>query len=331
MNDLIIMSIQGGRYLEAERQLGDVILNNPSSEAYFMLGTTKSNLLLDKGRSYLEVQFCFNRCLELSIDRSTMEQNIMVFSIGLYSQLSELEKNLAKQLKEEAKNIIIGGLISFASSKIIDGSKGSFGKMGGIVGSSFGIGIAVDSISNIGTISELIPFVSNLKIEIIEYLRGAVKEEIDLLNSEILTLGQKYGSIASTDNTTNKNLLESLGSYFLNPIKAISMTKGMPKGYWNVKGMWSNKPFEIPIDDPVLGGVTSASSPEIMEFLFTKSGVYCYVNSKFHPYKDVVFSKNLGIIGIKSSLAANFRGKVNNEDEFLKTLNDFVSQMKNSN
>jgi hypothetical protein len=52
MNDLITMSIQGGRYLEAEKQIGDIVLNNPSDEAYFMLGTTKSNLLLDKGRSY---------------------------------------------------------------------------------------------------------------------------------------------------------------------------------------------------------------------------------------------------------------------------------------
>lgn len=331
MNDLIIMSIQGGRYLEAERQLGDVILSNPSSEAYFMLGTTKSNLLLDKGRSYLEVQFCFNRCLELSIDRSTMEQNIMVFSIGLYSQLSELEKNLAKQLKEEAKNIIIGGLITFAASKIIDGSKGSFGKMGGIVGSSFGIGIAMDSISNIGTISELIPFVSNLKIEIIEYLRGAIKEEVNLLNSEILTLGEKYGSIASTDNSIDKNLLESLGGHYLNPTKAIAMTKGMPKGYWNIKGMWSNKPFEIPIDDPVLGGITSGLSSEIMEFLFTKKGVYCYVNSKFHPYKDLVFNKSLGLIGIKSSLAGNFRGIVDNPDKIIETLNNFVIQMRDTN
>ena len=70
MNDLITMSIQGGRYLEAEKQIGDIVLNNPSDEAYFMLGTTKSNLLLDKGRSYLEVQFCFNKYLELTENKS---------------------------------------------------------------------------------------------------------------------------------------------------------------------------------------------------------------------------------------------------------------------
>ena len=71
MNDLIIMAIQGGRYLEAEKQIGNLILNQPTADAYFLLGTTKPNLLLDKGRSYLEVQFCFNRYLELTQDRAS--------------------------------------------------------------------------------------------------------------------------------------------------------------------------------------------------------------------------------------------------------------------
>ena len=43
MNPLIEMSIQGGRYLEAEKQVGDIILSEPSAKAYFMLGTVKSN------------------------------------------------------------------------------------------------------------------------------------------------------------------------------------------------------------------------------------------------------------------------------------------------
>lgn len=330
MNDLITMAIQGGRYLEAERQLGDIILNNPSSDAYFMLGTTKSNLLLDKGRSFLEVQFCFNRSFELCDDRETMEQNIMVFCIGLYSQLSELENNLIKQRQNEAKNIIIGAMVSFAASKIIDSSRGSFGKLGGVVGFSFGLGMAMDSISNIGSISEIISYVSKIKLEMIEYLRVAIKQEVNLLNTEILTLSQKYGSIASTDNLTNKNLLESLGNHFVNPTKAISMTKGLPKGFWNVNGIWSKKPFEIPSDDPVLGGITSNPNSEIMEFLFTKKGVYSYVNSKFHPYEEVVFKKKSGLIGIQSSMAATLRGYVSDQDNFIETLNDFVSQMNNS-
>ena len=113
MNDLITMSIQGGRYLEAEKQLGDIILSEPSADAYFMLGTTKSNLLLDKGRSYLEVQFCFNKYLELSKDKRAAERNIMIFCVGLYSQLAELEKNLDKQRTKEKANIVCGGTSNF--------------------------------------------------------------------------------------------------------------------------------------------------------------------------------------------------------------------------
>ena len=100
MNDLITMSIQGGRYLEAEKQIGDIILTSPSADSYFMLGTVKSNLLLDKGRSYLEVQFCFNKYLELSEDKSQSEKNIMAFCVGLYSQLADIESKLLAQKKK---------------------------------------------------------------------------------------------------------------------------------------------------------------------------------------------------------------------------------------
>jgi len=44
MNDIILMAIKGGRYLEAEKQLNDILLNNPTSEDYFLMGSIKSNL-----------------------------------------------------------------------------------------------------------------------------------------------------------------------------------------------------------------------------------------------------------------------------------------------
>ena len=55
MNDLIIMSIKGGRYIEAENQCNQLVLNEPNTENYFLLGSIKSNLLFGKGRDFSEI------------------------------------------------------------------------------------------------------------------------------------------------------------------------------------------------------------------------------------------------------------------------------------
>lgn len=332
MNDLIIMSIQGGRYLEAEKQLGEIILSNPSVDAYFMLGTTKSNLLLDKGRSYLEVQFCFNKCLELSSNKSECERNIMVFCVGLYSQLAELEKNLFQQRKKEATNLAIGALVTFASSKLIDSSKHSFGAISGLVGAGFGIGMSMDSLSNIGTISDMISYVSRIKVEMIEYLKQAITIEKDLLSSEILTLSDKFGTITQTDRSIDISILQSLGSYFVEPNKAIAMIVDSDNfnfavKTWKVKGLFSHSQFEVPNGESVLGGFSSHAK-NIMEFLFTNKGVYHCVDSRFRPYKDVKFKTTSGAIAWNDGiLPKGTFGKVNNCESVASTLNDFVNQM----
>jgi hypothetical protein len=327
MNDLIVMAIQGGRYSEAEKLLGDIILSNPSDEAYFMLGTTKSNLLLDKGRSYLEVQYCFNKYLESSIDKSIAEKNIMIFCIGLYAQLSQLEGNLKKQQQNELLNTAIGVLITFASSKIIDSSSKSFGTISGLVGTSFGIGMSLDAISNLGKISDMIPYVVNLRIEMIQYLKNSIKIETELLKNEILTLEEKYGTIADTDNTIDTSILQNLGDMYLPPNQAIAATINAGSS-WQVRGIFKNTPFEIPGDDPVLCGLTS-NPGKLMEWLFTKKGIYHCTNSKFIEYKDVVFKKSLlGLININGSMTMTFLKPINNSKEVVDVLNDFIIQMK---
>ena len=329
MNDLITMSIQGGRYLEAEKQLGDIIISDPSPDAYFMLGTTKSNLLLDSGRNYLEVQFCFNKYIELAEDKSEAERNIMAFSVGLYAQLSEIEKNLVQQRKNEAASAVLGAVLTFASSKIIDNSTKSFGVISGMVGASYGIGMATSGLSNLGSITDMISYVSSLKLDMIDCLKNVISNEKELLSTEILTLSEKYGSIAQTDNSVDISLLESLGSHFIQPKQAILMTKDRPKNFWNVKGTFKNKDFEIPSDDPVLGGFSSLYKDGVMEFLFTKKGVYGAVNSKFTLYKDVKFKKNLlTIVSINGSMTNCFRGIIKEQNKIMETLNLFVEEMK---
>lgn len=340
MNDLIIMAIQGGRYLEAEKQIGDLILTQPTADTYFLLGTTKSNLLLDKGRSYLEVQFCFNRYLELIDDKSAGERNIMAFCVGLYSQLSELEKNLMAQKKAEKLNVALGTLVTFASSKVIDNSEKSFGVISGMVGASFGIGLALDSLSNIGSISDMISYVSRLKVEMVEYLESVIQREKELLSSEILTLSEKFGNIASIDKTIDTSLLESLDSSFVPPKEAIAMISSSPKlhgarTWMSSSGVLSRHQFEVPKEESVIGGFMFGVKDGLLELLFTNKGVYHFTSPvEFKPYSELVFKKSvLGQIrvNIKQSIASPFGvilGSPRNAQIVVDTLNEFVNQMK---
>lgn len=334
MNDLIYMSIQGGRYLEAEKQIGDLILNNPTPESYFLLGAIKSNLLLDKGRSYIEVQFCFNKYLELSKNKSEAEKNIMVFCIGLYSQLVELQKQLYTQKKEDAINIAIGALATFVSSKVVDSSTSSFGAISGFVGISMGIGISMEGISNFGSTSVALTYVTRIMAEMIEFLKNIIVYERDLLNSEIITLSEKYGTIVQTDSSIDVSILESLGSYYVTPSEAISLIADPPPATigassWTVKGWLFDKKFEVPKDEVVLGGFTSKYKNGLFEFLFTKTGVYFYLGSKFKPYNEIKFSCSGGLLSWGDNLlSARALGEIDNCEMIVSILNDFVSKAK---
>jgi len=332
MNDLITMSIQGGRYLEAEKKLGDIILASPSADAYFMLGTVKSNLLLDKGRSYLEVQFCFNKYLELSEDKSQSEKNIMAFCVGLYSQLADIESKLFAQKKKEVLNIALGTIITFASSKIIDNSEKSFGVISGVVGASFGVGMALDGLSNIGDINAIISYVIRLKVEMIEFLKKTIDLEKGLLESEILTLGEKFGSITDVDSSIDKGDIENvLGSSYVSATQAIALINSREKvnsvKTWTVKGLLSNKPFELPKEEKVLFGLKSDKKPNLMEYLFTNKGVYHFAKLKLMTYDSLSFNINIqGTIGHHRMFG--LMGKISSQEEKVKSLNGFISKMK---
>ena len=332
MNDLITMSIQGGRYLEAEKQIGDIILSSPSADSYFMLGTVKSNLLLDKGRSYLEVQFCFNKYLELSEDKSQSEKNIMAFCVGLYSQLADIESKLLAQKKKQVLNIVLGTIITFDSSKTIDNSEQSFGVISGVVGASFGVGMVLDGLSNIGDINAIIPYVIRLKVEMIEYLKKTIDLEKGLLESEILTLGEKYGSITNLDNSIDKGDIENvLGSNYVSPTQAIAFVNSRESinkvKSWTVKGFLSSKPFELPKEDKVLFGLKSDKKPNLMEYLFTNKGVYHFSKLKLMTYDSLSFKTTLGGT-IGHNLMLGLMGKINNQEDKVKSINDFVSKLK---
>jgi len=348
MNPLIEMSIQGGRYLEAEKQIGEIIVKEPSPEAYFMLGTVKSNLLLDSGRSYQEVQLCFNKCLEMSKDVSQSEKDIMVFCLNLYKQLSELENELIKQQNKQKWNVVTGLLATYVASKIIDNSSGAFGVIGGLVGASYGVGMSLEGLSNIGDFDQIRSFVIQLKNEMTSYLKVSIKNEVVLLRSEILSITEKGGSIIEIDTSFDSTELEKvLGINFVSPVKAVSLIEygeniqslgklSAAEKSWRIKKLFK-KPIKFSVSDgeSVLFGLKSNKSPNLMEYLFTSKGIYYGLNPRLIPYKKASFKYSIVLrstfniiyypwVSISHSFFGNgLFSTIDNQKNIISVLNSF--------
>ena len=179
MNDLIIMSIKGGRYIEAENQCNQLILNEPNSENYFLLGSIKSNLLFGKGRDFSEIIHCFEKSLELTKDKKQTRNDIGAFLFGICKQIKPIEATLKKEVKNKAIKSLMGVAITYFSSNIIDDAKNSFGVITGLVGASFGIGMSIEGLSEIGDLGEQLEYVKDLNLKIQEHLLNNFPEVSD--------------------------------------------------------------------------------------------------------------------------------------------------------
>lgn len=189
MNDVILMSIKGGRYLEAEKETNKIILDNPSDEVYFLMGTVKSNLLLDKGRDFSEVTYCFEKSIELSKNSTETKNQAGTFLLGIHKQLQDISAQIVEQKKVAQKQISQGILATYLSSVVLDNSKSSFGNIAGIVGAGFGVGLAYDGLSNIGGLSAQSIFIKNLRANIESYLINnfpEIKSHFDEIETERL-------------------------------------------------------------------------------------------------------------------------------------------------
>jgi hypothetical protein len=176
MNDLIVMAIKGGRYLEAEQSLNQIILSQPNSEAYFLLATVKSNLLLANGRSFDEITYCFEKSISLSDDRTQTQNDTGAFLYGIVKQLNIIHSTLKTQAGNQLLKSLAGIALTFASSKIIDNSDKAFGIITGAVGAGFGVGMTIDGLNQIGDIANQIEFVKNLQRNTINYLKNYFPE-----------------------------------------------------------------------------------------------------------------------------------------------------------
>ena len=205
MNDIILMSIKGGRYLEAEKETNKIILDNPSDESYFLMGTIKSNLLLDKGRDFSEVTYCFEKSIELSKNSTETKNQAGTFLLGIHKQLQDISSQIIEQKKVAQKQISQGVLATYLSSVVLDNSKSSFGDIAGIVGAGFGVGLAYDGLSNIGSLDSQSIFVKNLRANIESYLINnfpEIKSHFEAIEAEALK------------KLNEKRQISKLGSYW---------------------------------------------------------------------------------------------------------------------
>jgi hypothetical protein len=194
MNDVILMAIKGGRYIEAEQSLNQTILSQPSSEAYYLMATVKSNLLLTKDRSFDEIIYCFEKSINLSDNKIQTKNDTGAFLYGIIKQLNIIQTTLKKEAGNKLLKSIAGVVLTFASSKIIDNSNNSFGIISGAVGAGFGVGMTIDGLEQIGNIANQIDYVNTLRDNTINYLMQYFPEISDNFKTKI-----DWGKITSLE------------------------------------------------------------------------------------------------------------------------------------
>jgi hypothetical protein len=171
MNDIILMSMMGGRYLEAEDQTNRLLIQEPTSENYFLMGTIKSNLLFGKGRDLSEALFCFEKSLKLVENNNQLIIDTGAFLFGIYKQIEGIEEELKKAVNNKLWKSLAGIALTYFSSKVIDNAEKSFGIISGMVGAGFGVGMAIGGLSEIGDVVAQLEFVKNLKSRLELYLK----------------------------------------------------------------------------------------------------------------------------------------------------------------
>ena len=157
-NELAIIAIKGGRFLEAEGIFNEDLKKEANPQSFFGLGVCKLNLLLDINRTPEEVAYCFEKAIKLS-DESTKQDLIFqasVFLKTILGQYKDLYIELEARKKAEAIQALIGlgltiGAAAIGSSK----NSNAFTQIASLAVAGAGVGISLDGLKNIGNIPEI--------------------------------------------------------------------------------------------------------------------------------------------------------------------------------
>jgi len=157
-NELAIMAIKGGRFLEAESIFNEDLKKEANSQSFFGLGVCKLNLLLDINRTPEEVAYCFEKALNLS-DETTKQELIFqasVFLKTILGQYKDLYIELEARKKAEAVQALVGLGLTLGAAAIGSG-KGSngFTQIASLAVAGAGVGVSLDGLKNLGAIPEI--------------------------------------------------------------------------------------------------------------------------------------------------------------------------------
>ena len=320
MNELVTIALKGGRYSDAENHLNPILANGTADvDTYFTLGLIKSNLLLQKNRSFEEVKYCFDKALEITDNRSQMEKDVMVFSLGIIEQLVNIQKKLEEEQRQQRINLITGIAVTFIASKFLDSSTSSFGAISSIVGAGFGVGMSLEALSTLGDIPTIIHHIEKIKFGYIEYLKGAVRLENSLFEEHIQKLEEQIGKIQKYNTEIDISVLYDLnnevgGNLVFEPVSALSMTQQDTGHRWKTK-------IDVNFHGNVLCGIAIEKASYI-SLLLTDKGVYS-MYSDFYKYNEIQLSSNF--TGVYKGM--KYFGPNKHRKRIVEVLNNFFSTL----
>ncbi len=223
-NELAILAIKGGRYSEAEQMYNNEITTNPTPMSYFGLGLCKINMILDTGRTTDEAFYCFNKYISLSEpnNRKIIENDIIAVSVRTLEQLQNLMKELEKEKKKKANQIILGAALTVGAAVIGSNSNSNgFTQLGSLAVAGSGVGLSMKGVSDIGSIPEIQNMVNKIVFDIKNYLKDIILIQKDFLIETLDRIEQKELrenlAVLTEKKKKNKWLTTLLLSIFLGP------------------------------------------------------------------------------------------------------------------
>lgn len=240
-NELAILAIKGGRYLEAEKMFNKEVKKKPSYNSYFGLGICKINLLLDSNRSVDEVIYCFEKSLSLVDNQDKIEIENQVFEITLstLTQFKELYLKLEQEKRKQSNAALAGLALSIGAAAIGSSSNSNaFTQIASLAVAGAGVGVSLEGLSNLGEIPEIQNYILKTSREIINKSKNIIETNDFQTKIESLRIEEWSKEKSNINSTNSKPSLSSI----MTPSGQLQFTKYYLKKIEDIIGQ---KPFLI--------------------------------------------------------------------------------------